>query len=68
MISADAILVGDGKKESDVILVGKIVSFEENKTELETNYSIQVEEYLKTPKNYDTNAKTVTIISSGLRQ
>jgi len=67
-MTADAILVGDGKKESDVILVGTVVSFEENKPELETNYVVQVEEYLKTPKNYDADTKTVTIISPGLRQ
>ncbi|MBI5147263.1 MAG: hypothetical protein HZA84_08645 [Thaumarchaeota archaeon] len=67
-MTADAILVGDGKKESDVILVGTVVSFEENKTELETNYVVQVEEYLKTPKNYDVDTKTVTIVSPGLRQ
>lgn len=61
-------LVGDGKEESDVILVGKVLSFVENKTSLETDYQVEVEKYLKTPKNYDINIKTVTVISPGLRQ
>lgn len=68
VIPANAILVGDGREESDVILVGKVLSFVENKTSLEINYLVDVEKYLKTPKNYDTNTKTVTVISPGLRQ
>lgn len=67
-MTANGILVGDGREESDVILVGKVLSFVENKTSLETNYLVEVEKYLKTPKNYDTNTKTVTVISPGLRQ
>ena len=56
-MTANGILVGDGREESDVILVGKVLSFVENKTSLETNYLVEVEKYLKTPKNYDTNTK-----------
>lgn len=67
-MTANGILVEDGKEQSDVILVGKVLSFVENKTSLETNYLVEVEKYLKTPKNYDTNTKTVTVISPGLRQ
>ena len=66
--NANGILVGDGREESDVILVGNVLSFVENKTSLETSYLVGVEKYLKTPKNYDTNTKTVTVISPGLRQ
>jgi hypothetical protein len=65
---ANGILVGDGKEETDVIMVGNVLSFVENKTSLETSYLVGVEKYLKTPKNYDTNTKTVTVISTGLRQ
>jgi hypothetical protein len=68
VITANGMLVGDGKEESDVILVGKVLSFVENKTSLETNYLVEVEKYLKTPKNYDTNTKTITVVSPGLRQ
>ncbi|MEM3064745.1 MAG: hypothetical protein QW177_05165 [Candidatus Nitrosotenuis sp.] len=68
IIVANGILVGDGKKESDVILVGKVISYTENEDELETNYTVKVEEYLKAPKNYDMNTKTVTVISPGLHQ
>lgn len=65
-VIVNAVLVGDGKKESDVILVGKVVSFEENIPQQETYYQVDVDEYLKTPKNYDTSTKTVTITSPGL--
>jgi hypothetical protein len=66
--NANGMLVGDGRKETDVILVGNVLSFVENKTSLETRYLVGVEKYLKTSKNYDTNTKTVTVISTGLRQ
>lgn len=63
---ADSVLVGDGKKESDVILVGRVVSLEENISKQATTYAVSVEEYLKTPNNYDAGIKTVTITSPGL--
>jgi len=66
IISVNGILLGDGKKESDVILVGKVVSFEENIPKQETDYLVDVEEYLKVPNGFDTNARTVTITSPGL--
>jgi len=65
---AYGMLVGDGREESDVILVGKVISFTENQTALDTNYVVQVEEYLKFPKNYDTTKHVITITSPGLRQ
>lgn len=63
---ANGMLVGDGKKESDVILVGKVVSFQEQPSLLETDYTVQVEEYLKYPDGFAQNT-TVTITAPGLR-
>lgn len=65
IIAVNGGLVGDGREESDVILVGKIISFEENISQQETNYIVNVEEYLKTPPDF-TSAKTVTVTSPGL--
>ncbi len=67
-VTANGVLVGDGKKESDVILVGKVIAYSENEDELETNYTVEVEEYLKAPKNYNTDTRTITVVSPGLRQ
>jgi len=66
-VNADALLLSktnlDHYLENDLILVGRVISAIGNVDTLETEYQIDVERYLKSPKSYE----TVTALGQGVK-